>query len=251
MIFNTLKNKKLVILIKNEYELKIFIKERFPKFWYVIVKLLHPILIVKYRFKNPEEVFTYIYKNQVWKENESLSGSGSDIEPTKTLQEELPKLLKELKILTILDIPCGDFNWLKEVDLSFLSYTGADIVEELVNKNIEKYSSKQRKFIKLNILEDELFQTDMIFCRDLLQHFSNKHIFQAIDNIKKSKSRYLLTSSQIETKENSNIITGDFRSLNLLLPPFSFPKPLRIIGEKFTTKEDSEKSLLLWKINEI
>jgi len=150
-----------------------------------------------------------------------------------------------------LDIPCGDFNWLKEVDLSFLSYTGADIVEELVNKNIEKYSSTQRKFIKLNILEDELFQVDMIFCRDLLQHFSNKHIFQAIDNIKKSKSRYLLTSSQIETKENSNIITGDFRPLNLLLPPFSFPKPLRIIDEKFPTKEDFDKSLLLWKIIEI
>lgn len=200
---------------------------------------------------NPEESFTYIYKNKVWKVNESLSGGGSDLEPTKTLQKELPKLLKELKISSILDIPCGDFYWLKEVDLNFLSYTGADIVEELVNKNIEKYSSTQRKFIKLDILKDELYPVDMIFCRDLLQHFSNKHIFQAIDNIKKSKSRYLLTSSQIETKKNYNIVTGDFRRLNLLLPPFSFPKPLRVIDEKFTTEEQVDKSLLLWKINEI
>jgi hypothetical protein len=35
----------------------------------------------------------------------------------------------------MLDAPCGDFNWMKEVDLSAVHYTGGDIVEPLVNSN--------------------------------------------------------------------------------------------------------------------
>ena len=53
----------------------------------------------------------------------------------KTLRNELPNLLQEFKVESMLDIPCGDFYWLKEVNLDFLTYTCADIVEHIIQEN--------------------------------------------------------------------------------------------------------------------
>ena len=41
----------------------------------------------------------------------------------------------------MLDIPCGDFYWMKEVDLKDIEYIGADIVDELIKKNNDKFKA--------------------------------------------------------------------------------------------------------------
>ena len=57
-----------------------------------------------------------------------------------------------MKITSVLDIPCGDFNWMQKVDLSNIEYIGADIVEELIKKNIEIYEGKNNlRFKVLNL----------------------------------------------------------------------------------------------------
>lgn len=216
----------------------------------VLKKLKDTILLLRSRLFSNQEIFTKIYTKNTWK-GESRSGPGSDLDQTETIRMELPKLFKELEISTLLDIPCGDFNWLKKVNLDFLSYTGSDIVKDIIDHNNVKYSKKNREFVQLNILEDELPKVDMILCRDLLQHLPNKDIFKAMDNIKRSNSKYLLTSSQIAREKNTDTFAGGFRPLNLILPPFSFPKPIRIISEKNPTENDFDKSLLLWKISDI
>jgi len=209
------------------------------------------ILKMTKRFRNPESIFTEVYKKHSWG-GVSLSGPGSDLEHTITLRKELPKLLHELRVTSILDIPCGDFNWLKELDLGFISYIGADIVDDLVVHNKEKYSAKNRKFEKINILNDKLPKVDLIFSRDLFVHFSNKDVQKAIKNIKESKSEFLLTTSFISKKENKDIVTGEWRSINLLFPPFSFPKPIKIINENYLKEEKyTDKSLLLWKVKDL
>jgi hypothetical protein len=35
-------------------------------------------------------------------------------------------------VKSLLDIPCGDFHWMRRVNLQGLSYVGADIVRELI-----------------------------------------------------------------------------------------------------------------------
>ena len=205
----------------------------------------------KYAHSSNESIFTDKFKNNLWGSKESRSGQGSELAQTKILREQLPNLLTELKIKSMLDIPCGDFNWLKEVDLSFLSYVGADIVEELIHYNNENYNSENRKFLKLDIINDNLPKVDLILCRDLFIHFSYKDIFKSLDNIKKSGCKYLLTTSYPLTKKNLDILTGQWHYLNLLIPPFSFPKPMMIIDEKSSEKGIQNKNLLLWNISDL
>ena len=195
-----------------------------------------------------EEVFTKIYHTNFWDGNESLSGPGSDLIQTKTIRTELSKLFKEFHITSLLDIPCGDFFWLKEVNLDFLYYTGADIVEDIITQNNLKYSKKNRKFVKLDLINDKLPKMDLILCRDVFPHFSFEKIIESIKNIKNSGSKYLLSTSFISKKKNQDIITGNWRPLNLLAPPFNFPKPILMINEHSSEKNSSYKSLLLWKI---
>lgn len=195
-----------------------------------------------------EEVFTKIYHTNFWDGNESLSGPGSDLIQTKTIRTELSKLFKEFHITSLLDIPCGDFFWLKEVNLDFLEYTGADIVEEIITQNNLKYSKKNRKFVKLDLINDKLPKMDLILCRDVLPHFSFEKIIETVKNIKNSGSKYLLSTSFISKKKNQDIVTGNWRPLNLLAPPFNFPKPIFLINEHCSEKNSTDKSLLLWKI---
>jgi len=198
--------------------------------------------------RTAESVFTEIYQKNLFKGKKSRSGTGSNLKQTEIIRRELPNILNELKIQSMLDIPCGDFFWLKEIDLSFLSYIGADIVDDIISSNNKKYAKQNRNFIKLDILEDDLPKVDLILCRDLLVHISFNDIKKAVNNIKKSQSKYILTTSFPNLKQNNDIITGDWRKLNLQIPPISFPNPMKQILEKCTEKNGTDKSLLLYQI---
>ena len=197
---------------------------------YIVEEVYHGVVGKKFqlKIKSNKLIFTEIYQKNSWG-GKSKSGQGSDLNQTETIRKELPNLFRELKVSTILDIPCGDFFWMKEINFDFLSYTGADIVEELVISNTKKYSKKNRNFIKLDITKNLLPKVDLILCRDLLFHLSFDDIMRAIQNIKKSGSSYLLCTSNINVKKNSNITTGLWRPLNLQLSPIFLPKPLRVI----------------------
>lgn len=132
-----------------------------------------------------EPIFSYIYKMNLW-DGKSRSGPGSDLTHTKTIRTQIPSILKEFGIKSLSDIPCGDFYWLKEIPLDQIQYIGIDIVSEIIHENNKKYETKFRHFLKLDILSDNLPNTDLILCRDLFVHFLYKHIFEALKNIKKA-----------------------------------------------------------------
>jgi chemotaxis methyl-accepting protein methylase len=83
----------------------------------------------------------------------------------------------------------------------------------------------------LDISKDTLPSVDVILCRDCLIHFSLEDIDATIKNFKRSKSKYLLATNHIDVKKNVEIRTGEWRSVNLQLPPFNFPAPLKLIIE--------------------
>ncbi|HEX7999176.1 MAG TPA: hypothetical protein VF528_12370 [Pyrinomonadaceae bacterium] len=203
---------------------------------------------LRHRFRNPQSVFIQAYERNIWNSNESVSGTGSTIEQTEKLREALPKLLVELHVTRMLDAPCGDYHWMSQTRLPLERYVGADIVPQLIQQNIEKYGSEGRQFIVRNIIEDELPLVDLILCRDLFIHLRFKDIFRAIENFKKSGSKYLLTTT-FPTRTNKDLeFTGGFRPVNLQAAPFNFPLPLKLINEDCTEMEGlySDKSLGLW-----
>lgn len=208
---------------------------------------------IRGRLNKTEDIFTKIYTNNAWGGTDSVSGTGSDLIQTEVLVRELDSLLKAMNISTVLDIPCGDFNWMKKVNLSNIKYIGADIVKDIVIKNKEKYSKENIVFINLNLINDLLPTTDLILSRDCFVHFSFNDIFLAIENICKSKSKYILTTTFTEVKNNIDIVTGEWRTINLMEKPFNFPTPILLINENCSEQNGiySDKSMGLWKIEDI
>ena len=206
-------------------------------------------------FVSPKDKFEMIYKTNHWGDAESVSGPGSKLEVTETLRKELSMLFLKYNICSIIDAPCGDFNWMKKMDLSNVEYCGIDIVEELVEKNHKHYSKSGIKFIYKNILKDHLPKADLILCRDCLPHFSYSNVFSAVNNFVKSGSKYLLTSSYPLNAENHDIVTGGWRKINFSKPPFNFPEPIYIIDEKspdyIENGRNKDKRLFMWKLDDL
>lgn len=193
----------------------------------------------------PKKTFTRIYKKNAWNSEESVSGPGSTLSLTKNLRETLPALLKKWNIKSMLDAPCGDFNWMSKITLDNVAYTGADIVTEIIKKNKIKYPGK--KFIELDIIHDSLPYADLVLCKDCFIHLKNADVIRTIENFKKSGIRYMLASTY-PVDFNKQILTGHFRPVNLERPPFNLPEPLDKIEDH--AEEGSERWLGLWRLND-
>lgn len=228
------------------FKLKEFVKTRLPFVGCIVGAIRNPVFFLK----SPEGRFAAIYKNNTWGDALSRSGSGSNLTETEVVRAMLPVIIEELKCQSILDIPCGDFFWMKLVEVD-IHYTGGDIVTDMVRRNHDLYGDTKRKFVKMNIVDGSLAKADLVLCRDCLVHLSFKDIFQALRNVKNSGSVYFLTTTFTGLERNANIITGDWRPINLQKAPFSFPQPMKIINEKCPSEGFSDKSLGLWRVADI
>lgn len=233
---------------------KVFIKKQMPDhLLYFGCKLRSLLRNVDFATKKQSDIFSEISRNRSWGGN-SLSGRGSDLEQTASLRHHLVPLLDEYGLHSILDLPCGDFYWMKLVDLVDHQYLGGDLVEDLIRANEQNYGSENRQFVVLDLLHDPLPDADLILCRDCLIHLSLGDIFKALRNIKKSKIVYILTTSYPFLKRNTDILTGDFRAINLMLPPFNFPSPRAIIPEdpfpEHKNNPNFIRELCLWRVDD-
>ena len=203
--------------------------------------------------KHMQSTFAPFYTENRWGDAESRSGPGSNLERTAKLRSELPLLLQEIGARSMLDAPCGDFNWMKDTNLGLELYFGVDIIPDLIARNRSLYGTERKQFVLLDLTRDWLPDVDVILCRDCFIHFSYRHIAAAIRNFKRTRSTYLLTNTYNEWRKNENIRTGDFRHINLLLPPFNFPPPIRQIDEKYPDEraEFFDKKLGLWRLADL
>lgn len=229
------------------------IAKRVPFLPFVYRRARHKYSAFQLKQKSPEQIFTQIYQRNSWGGNESVSGPGSDIEFTDAVRKELPALLSELGIKSMLDIPCGDFHWMQFVDLSHLDYLGADIVDELVVRNAEIHGSGNIKFRRLDIINDDLPSVDLVFCRDCLIHLSYNDIYAALRNVYRSGSRYLATTTFPKQPKNTDIATGQGRQLNLQAHPFNLPSPIYSIDEGPAPGGTLgvTKDLAVWKVSDL
>ncbi len=195
------------------------------------------------------DIFGRIYRHNLWVSRVSHSGTGSDLEQTAVIRETLPPLLRSLGVRTLLDVPCGDFHWMRTVDLG-VDYVGADVVLDLIAANTARDANAHRRFVVVDIANDDLPCVDLIFCRDLLVHFSFVDALRVIANLKRSGSTYLLTTTFTARTTQADIATGQWRPINLRLPPFNWPAPLRTINENCTEAggDWADKSLGLWRL---
>ena len=197
-----------------------------------------------------KKIFTEIYEKNLWTSKESNSGLGSELKSTEVIRQEIPEVIKKFNIKSVLDIPCGDFNWMNHIDLTDVNYIGADIVESLIENNKKKFDGVN--FQVLDITQDTLPKVDLIFARDILGHFTYENINKSIKNIINSGSKYLLTTSFTKWHYNVDIKDGEWRPINLMIPPFKM-KPIYLINENCREggTDYNDKCLLLFDIQRI
>ena len=205
----------------------------------------------KYFSGSNKHIWSNIYlKNTL--ENKGFTNSGSNLIQTETLRKEIPNIIKMYKIKSVLDIPCGDFYWMKEIDFKDINYIGADIVTDMIKKNTEEFNKNNINFKILDLTSDALPYSDLIFCRDCLVHLSFEDIFKSLENIKKSKSKYLMTTNYLSIDENIDIPQASWRPINLCKPPFYFNSPIENILEKTSQeKEVADKAMSIWEVKSI
>ena len=179
------------------------------------------------KYKTAEERFTQIYKRNLWGSEDSASGTGSTLEHTKVLREELVKLFELYGIQTIFDAPCGDFHWMKNViSNSNVKYIGADIVKPMINHLKTNETTSRTQFYHLDLTKAHYPKADLMLCRDCLFHLSFKDTLAVLERFIDSEIQFLLTTSHTSetVSQNNDIATGDFRHINLLEQPYCFPK---------------------------
>ncbi len=177
------------------------------------------------------ERFEAVYATGTWVNLDgqvSRSGLGSELAATGAVRNSLSELLRELNACTLLDVGCGDWNWMSEVSLP-CDYVGADIVPSIIEAN-RKYEKQGVSFILANAVTDTLPEVDVALCREVLFHLSFEDGLAALANIKKT-AKYLICTSDASIWFNSNITTGDFRKINLRCSPYRFPPPQKIIRD--------------------
>lgn len=213
--------------------------------------------------RGPEEIFTYIYENNIWRDAETVSGRGSRVDNTGFLRDAIADFFERKSIKTVLDVPCGDFNWFKEVKYDFEQYIGYDIVQNLVDRNNKKYGNKKTRFSKKNALEEPLEDVDIVLCRDFLIHISNRDIKKFLLNLKRTNVGGILMS-HYQNCENADIPTGNrYRPIDFTKSPFLFPEPRVLIPEDIALMRDTserhaknklqplEKYLAYWSVKDI
>jgi hypothetical protein len=165
------------------------------------------------------------------------------------IRQILPSLIERYGIQSLLDIPCGDCHWISSIDFGGRTYIGADIVGELVGRNRAAFGGRSdRTFMHLDVVRDPLPPAELVLCRDCMIHLSNADVLTALRNVRRSGARYLLATTYTARPTNPDIVTGDWRPINLQASPFALPEPLELISEEWDWADGyhADKCIGLW-----
>ena len=85
-----------------------------------------------------------------------LGMSASSLAQTAELRQRLPLLLQHIGAQSLLDAPCGDFNWMRETELDLDMYIGVDVVFDVILANRIRYANPRRQFLMRDLTRDPL-----------------------------------------------------------------------------------------------
>jgi 2-polyprenyl-3-methyl-5-hydroxy-6-metoxy-1,4-benzoquinol methylase len=221
--------------------------------------------------QNHRDKFRDIYLNREWttsSQARSASGPGSDLQNAQEYVDLIQQIIisPEYQIKSVVDVGCGDWGLSKHIDWSNVSYTGIDIVPEIVTSLQSQYGSDNVTFKQGNLMFDELPSADLLIVKDVLQHLPNqavslliatqlkKYRFAIITN-DRERIQYLLYPLKYLQKRigeaNIDIPAGEWRPLNLRDSPFDFTAteiltfPCQLSRRTFDIKE-----VLFWTSGE-
>jgi SAM-dependent methyltransferase len=150
------------------------------------------------------------------------SGAGSDPYTTVPYRAFLETFIGFNGIRSIVDVGCGDWRFSRFINLDGINYTGFDVVQSVIDANRTRYA---RPGVTFNLMPNDITDVpsgDLLIMKDVLQHLSIERIV-GLRELLFPKFKYcLLTNSfsKPNTPINTDIVDGNFRSLDLSAHPF-------------------------------
>ena len=145
------------------------------------------------------EEWNTIYKHGGFKGEGS--GRGSFVENNKTLIEWFEKFITKNFISSIVDIGCGDFQWMPLLLRKFpnVDYIGIDCANALIESHAKKYPDYT--FVCKDVTAEDfehIGQYDLVLCKAVLQHNVNnpRRITDPINDIN-SRYKILITPGDV------------------------------------------------------
>lgn len=169
---------------------------------------------------NKNSVFQEIYLSNIWGRG---SGYGSTKRATKRYRKFLENFLRDYEVKTITELGCGDFQVMRHVDLTRITYTGYDVASVVIEQNQKKFSKSNLTFETIKTYPD-MNSGDLLICKDVLQHLPLDEITTIITQCF-TKFKYVLVTNCVgnfrDSEFNVDIKYGEFTNIRILEPPFS------------------------------
>ena len=163
-----------------------------------------------------EKVFDDIYRYRKWGVG---SGTGSIKYFNEPFIEFVNDFLDTHEIRTVVDIGCGDWQIAQHLSLGDREYIGCDVSSLILNKTRAKFAGHKRTFLHLDATTDVLPHGDLAIVKDVLLHLSNENIQKVLTKLD-SFTYVIIQNDWGEHCENKDIMTGSFRSIDILKKPF-------------------------------
>jgi 2-polyprenyl-3-methyl-5-hydroxy-6-metoxy-1,4-benzoquinol methylase len=195
-----------------------------------------------------EDIFTRIFESNGWGSIETPSGPGSTIDACSGIITKLPFWIDLHSIQTIVDLGCGDFHWMSQVDLGSVEYYGYDIVKEAVD-SASRYAASNITFVQADVLKTHIPAADLVICKDVLIHLPDSEVLTLLESIRSSGSRLLAstTSPGWNNLFRHGLKAGEFAPLDLEAEPFSLGAPLDYVAVPHKDGNPA-KFLALWSL---
>jgi hypothetical protein len=186
-----------------------------------------------------ETVFTNIYENKLWGNNnhteyKGSSGEGSHINYNKdNYIPFLKTFITDHNIKNIVDLGCGDFKCGKLIydDLDIV-YTGYDAYKKIIDYHLTQYSLPKYSFIHLDFCNNKetIINGDLCILKDVIQHWSLDNIYTFLDYLVENKKfKYILICNCCnQTQDNTDILNGEFRPLSCKYLPLKKYNPIKL-----------------------
>lgn len=152
---------------------------------------------------------------------ETISGKGSTIAATERVRAGLTNLIRDHDIRSIVDAGCGDFNWMRIVDLNEATYVGLELQDDVATHNQQRYGMPGRvSFQACDVTRHPLPSADLLICRDVMIHLTYADHARFFSNILRSAHKLLLLASYRNETNTDLWCAGKARQVNLSAPPY-------------------------------
>ena len=252
-----------------------------------LLSLTHKKALSNDEVPSRKEIFDEIYLVNFWKSGFDddktssnfipSSGIGSSRKYSTLIEDALREVLTSYNIHTILDVPCGDLNWMPYVfkERMNISYIGGDISQIVIDRNIRTLNSVRQtrnvshplwtlvnhtnnvSLVQLDLVEASALAVniDLLFCRHMMIHLTVTDNLKVLENIENSGVRYFMATTFLTNSGNDpiNVNTDDFRlvlgnKINLMQSPYCLRPPIKLFFDGSNDDFNSFSYMGLWDI---